>query len=60
LAAEFDNFRKRTSKEKLELIQTAGKDIITALLDVLDDMDRAELQMKYDTMILLYKKKECN
>src|SRR5690606_14117482 len=43
-AAEFDNFRKRTAKERLELIQTAGKDVISALLDVLDDCDRAELE----------------
>lgn len=41
-AAEFDNFRRRTSREKLELIQTAGKDVIVSLLDVLDDCDRAE------------------
>ena len=41
LAAEFDNFRKRTAKERIELFQTAGKDIITDLLDVLDDIDRA-------------------
>lgn len=44
-AAEFDNFRKRTARERLELIQTAGKDIITDLLDVLDDCTRAENQM---------------
>jgi molecular chaperone GrpE len=41
-AAEFDNFRRRTSREKLDLIQTAGKDVIVSLLDVLDDCDRAE------------------
>ncbi|MBO9636365.1 MAG: nucleotide exchange factor GrpE [Chitinophagaceae bacterium] len=41
-AAEFDNFRRRTAREKLELIQTAGKDVIVSLLDVLDDCDRAE------------------
>jgi len=41
-AAEFDNFRRRTAKEKLEQIQTAGKDVIVSLLDVLDDCDRAE------------------
>lgn len=45
LAAEFDNFRKRTAKERLELFQTAGKDIITDLLEVLDDSDRAFAQM---------------
>jgi molecular chaperone GrpE len=42
--AEFDNFRRRTAKERLELIQTAGKEIITALLEVLDDCERAEKQ----------------
>lgn len=43
--AEFDNFRKRNAKERLELIQTAGKDVIISLLDVLDDSERAEQQM---------------
>lgn len=46
LMAEFDNFRRRTSKERLELIQTAGKDVIVSLLDVLDDCDRAEKQLQ--------------
>lgn len=46
LFAEFDNYKRRTSKEKIELIQTAGKDIITAMLDVVDDCDRAEKQMQ--------------
>lgn len=41
LYADFDNLRKRTAKEKLEIIQTAGKDIIIALLPVLDDFERA-------------------
>ena len=45
-AAEFDNFRKRTAREKTEWMQTAGKDIITSLLTVVDDMDRAEKQME--------------
>lgn len=45
-AAEFDNFRRRTAKERIELIQTAGKDIITDLLDVLDDSERAQAQME--------------
>lgn len=44
--AEFDNFRRRSAKERMELIQTAGKDIIVSLLDVLDDCDRAEKQMQ--------------
>lgn len=43
--AEFDNFRKRTAKERLELIQTAGKDVIVPLLDVLDDCNRAQQQL---------------
>jgi len=46
LFAEFDNYKRRTSKEAIELRQTAGKEIIISLLDVLDDMDRAEQQMK--------------
>lgn len=46
LYAEFDNFRRRTAKERIELIQTAGKDVIISLLDVLDDCDRAEKQIQ--------------
>ncbi|HXL54797.1 MAG TPA: nucleotide exchange factor GrpE, partial [Chitinophagaceae bacterium] len=46
LYAEFDNYRRRTAKENLELRQTAGKEVITDLLDVLDDCDRAEKQMQ--------------
>jgi molecular chaperone GrpE len=45
LVADFDNFRKRSAKERLELIQTASKDVISALLPVLDDSERAEKQM---------------
>lgn len=43
--AEFDNYRKRSAREKVELIQTAGKDIITDMLDILDDIKRAQQQM---------------
>ena len=43
---EFDNYRRRTSKEHMELRQTAGVEVISSLLDVLDDMDRAEKQME--------------
>ena len=46
LVAEFDNFRKRNAKERLELIQTAGKDVIASLLDVLDDSERAQKQLE--------------
>ncbi len=45
LFAEFDNFKRRNAKERLELIQTAGKDVIASLLEVLDDCDRAEKQL---------------
>ncbi len=45
LVAEFDNFKRRTAKEKMELIQTAGKDVIISMLEVMDDCDRAEKQL---------------
>jgi molecular chaperone GrpE len=41
LFAEFDNYKRRTQKERVELLQTAGKDVIVSLLTVLDDFDRA-------------------
>ena len=41
LFAEFDNFRKRTNRERLDLMKTAGQDILQDLLPVLDDLDRA-------------------
>jgi molecular chaperone GrpE len=43
--AEFDNFRRRNAKERLDLIQTASRDVLVSLLDVLDDCDRAEKQI---------------
>lgn len=46
LFAEFDNFKRRNAKERIELMQTAGKDVIISLLEVLDDCDRAEKQME--------------
>ncbi|HSZ86013.1 MAG TPA: nucleotide exchange factor GrpE [Puia sp.] len=46
LVAEFDNFKKRTARERIELSQTAGKEIITSMLDVVDDADRAEKQLQ--------------
>lgn len=46
LVADFDNFRKRTAKERLELIQTASRDVVTSLLTVLDDSERAEKQIQ--------------
>ncbi len=41
LMAEFDNYRRRTSEEKLELINSAAKDTIKGLLPILDDFERA-------------------
>lgn len=46
LYSEFDNFRKRTSREKLELTKTAGEDIFKSLLPVLDDFERAIRSMQ--------------
>jgi molecular chaperone GrpE len=42
LYSEFENFRRRTSKEKLEMIQSANEQLIKALLPVADDFERAE------------------
>jgi molecular chaperone GrpE len=41
LFAEFDNYKRRTQKERVELLQTAGKDVVVSLLPVLDDFERA-------------------
>lgn len=41
LFADFENFRKRNARERLELVQTANKELMLALLPVLDDFDRA-------------------
>ncbi|WP_238387306.1 nucleotide exchange factor GrpE [Sphingobacterium olei] len=41
LFAEFDNYKKRTSKERIDLIQSAGQGVITKLLPIIDDFDRA-------------------
>ncbi|MGB5369842.1 MAG: nucleotide exchange factor GrpE [Flavobacteriaceae bacterium] len=41
LFAEFENYKKRTSKERVELFRTAGQEVIVALLPVLDDFERA-------------------
>lgn len=46
LVAEFDNYKRRNAKERVELIQTAGRDVIQSLLDVLDDCDRAQKQLE--------------
>lgn len=48
LYSEFENFRRRTAKEKLDLIQTANEDLMSALLPVLDDFERAEKSFESD------------
>ena len=45
LYADFDNYKRRNAKERVELIQTAGREVIQSLLEVMDDCDRAEKQM---------------
>jgi len=46
LAAEFDNYRRRTLRERQELILTAGEDMIVGILPVVDDLDRAVAMLK--------------
>jgi molecular chaperone GrpE len=46
LLADLDNFKRRTAKERIELHQTAGKEMIISLLDIMDDCDRAENQIR--------------
>ena len=45
LFAEFENYKKRTSKERLELYKTANQEVIGALLPVMDDFDRAMIEI---------------
>ena len=57
LFAEFDNFRKRTAKERIELFGTASQDIMTSLLPILDNFERAFKANKpeeNDGMLLIY------
>jgi molecular chaperone GrpE len=46
LFAEFENFKRRTAKERIELFKTANQDVLLALLPVLDDFDRALAEIK--------------
>lgn len=46
LYAEFDNYRRRSAKEKLEMIQSANEQLLIALLPVLDDFERGEKTFK--------------
>ncbi|GAA0726386.1 nucleotide exchange factor GrpE [Aquimarina litoralis] len=54
LFAEFENYKKRTSKERVELFKTAGQDIMQSMLPVLDDFDRAmkEIEKSEDKDLL--------
>ena len=58
LFAEFDNFRRRTAKERIELFSTANKDIMTTLLPILDNLERSIKANNYtdeDGTVLIYK-----
>ena len=46
LFAEFENYKKRTSKERLELFKTASQEVVTALLPIVDDFERALIEME--------------
>lgn len=45
LFAEFENYKRRTAKERSELYKTAGQEVIQAMLPVLDDFDRASTEI---------------
>jgi molecular chaperone GrpE len=54
LFAEFENFKKRTAKERIDLFKTANQEVLQAMLPVLDDFDRAMVQIaKSDDELLL-------
>jgi molecular chaperone GrpE len=54
LFAEFENYKKRTSKERIELFSTANKELMTALLPILDDFERGlnEIEKSSDKALL--------
>jgi len=57
LFSDFENFKRHAARERMELIQTAGRDILTALLPVLDDFDRAAKNGALDEgMVLIHHK----
>lgn len=54
LFAEFENFKKRTTKERIDLFKTANEEVLQAMLPVLDDFDRAMVEIsKSDDAVLL-------
>lgn len=56
MMAEFDNFRRRTNKEKLELMETAGERIFTQMLPLVDDFERAVAATQDEGVKLIYQK----
>ena len=59
LFAEFENFKKRTAKERMDLYKTAGESVLTALLPVLDDFERsikANQKQEDEGVVLIYNK----
>ena len=46
LFAEFENYKKRTSKERLDLYKTASQELMTALLPIIDDLKRASVEFE--------------
>ncbi|CAA0185475.1 Chaperone protein GrpE [Tenacibaculum maritimum] len=48
LFAEFENYKKRTTKERIELFKTAGQELMTVLLPILDDFERALMHIEDD------------
>jgi len=58
LFAEFENYKRRTTKERIELFSTASQDVIKSLLPVVDDFDRALLEMSKSKAIELSKEVE--
>lgn len=49
LFAEFENYKKRTSKERIDLFKTANQEVLQAMLPVLDDFDRAMIEISKST-----------
>ena len=60
LHAEFENFKRRTAKERIDLYSTAGENILTSILPILDDFERAiktlENEKENEGMLLIYSK----
>ena len=48
LFAEFENYKRRTAKERIELFSTASEDVMISLLPILDDFDRASVEIEKD------------